>query len=54
MDAIVLAVAHSEFKKLTLFQVDNLFGNGKKILIDIKGIMNRKEYEDAGYLYWRL
>lgn len=54
MDAIVLAVAHSEFKKLTLSQIDNLFGNGKKILIDIKGIMNRKEYEDAGYLYWRL
>lgn len=54
MDAIVLAVAHSEFKKLTLSQIDNLFDNGKKILIDIKGIMNRKEYEDAGYLYWRL
>ena len=54
MDAIVLAVAHSEFKNLTLPQISNLFGNSKKILIDIKGIMNRKEYEDAGYLYWRL
>lgn len=54
MDAIVLAVAHSEFKKLTMPQINNLFGKGKKILIDIKGIMNRKEYEDAGYLYWRL
>lgn len=54
MDGIVLAVAHNEFKKLTLPQIGNLFGNGKKILIDIKGIMNRKEYEDAGYLYWRL
>lgn len=54
MDAVVLAVSHNEFKKLTISQIDNLFGKGKKILIDIKGIMNRKEYEDAGYLYWRL
>lgn len=54
MDAAVLAVAHSEFKKLTLSQINSLFGKGKKILIDIKGIMNRKECEDAGYLYWRL
>ena len=54
MDAIVLAVAHSEFKKLTLSQINNLFGKGKKVLIDIKGIMHRKEYENAGYLYWRL
>lgn len=54
MDAIVLAVSHNEFKELTISQIDNLFGKGKKILIDIKGIMNRKEYEEAGYLYWRL
>lgn len=54
MDAVVFAVAHDEFKKLTLTQINNFFSNSKKILIDIKGIMNRKEYEDAGYLYWRL
>lgn len=54
MDAIVLAVSHDEFKRLTISQIDNLFGKGKKILIDIKGIMNRKNYEEAGYLYWRL
>lgn len=54
MDAIALAVSHDEFKGLTISQISNLFSKGKKILIDIKGIMNRKEYEDAGYLYWRL
>ena len=54
MDAIVLAVSHSTFKELTISQIDNLFDKGRKILIDIKGIMSRKEYEDAGYLYWRL
>lgn len=54
MDAIVLAVSHDEFKSLAISQMNSMFGEGKKILIDIKGIMNRKEYEEAGYLYWRL
>ena len=25
-----------------------------KVLADLKGILDRKAYEDAGYLYWRL
>ena len=54
MDAIVLAVSHDEFKRLTISQMNSTFGEGKKILLDIKGVMNRKEYEEAGYLYWRL
>ena len=54
MDAIVLAVSHDEFKSLRISRINNMFGTGKKILIDIKGIMNRKNYEEAGYLYWRL
>lgn len=28
--------------------------NGKQVLIDVKGIFNRKEAEDMNYLYWRL
>jgi UDP-N-acetyl-D-glucosamine/UDP-N-acetyl-D-galactosamine dehydrogenase len=28
--------------------------NKGKVLLDIKGILNRKEYESAGYKYWRL
>ena len=54
-DAVVLAVAHDEFAKLTMSQIDEMFKNGeKKVLIDIKGLLNRKEYEAAGYSYWRL
>ena len=34
--------------------IKNLRANGKKVLLDIKGVLNRKEYEDAGYCYWRL
>lgn len=54
MDGVILAVAHKEFVDLKRKDMDGLFGNGKKILLDIKGIMDRKEYEDAGYEYWRL
>lgn len=54
MDAIVLAVAHDIFKEIRLDSFDSLFGKGKRVLIDVKGILNRQEYENAGYSYWRL
>ncbi len=54
MDAVVLAVAHNNFCKLSIEEVDSFFGDGKKVLLDIKGVLNRKEYETNGYLYWRL
>jgi UDP-N-acetyl-D-galactosamine dehydrogenase len=34
--------------------LDSLYANDKKVLLDIKGLLNRKEYETAGYSYWRL
>ncbi|MCI9360544.1 MAG: nucleotide sugar dehydrogenase [Hungatella sp.] len=54
MDAVILAVAHTKFRDFTIAEMDNLFGEGKKVLLDLKGILNRKEYEDSGYHYWRL
>lgn len=54
MDAVILAVAHQEYKGLTVHDMDKLFGNGDKILLDLKGIMDKEEFEKAGYRYWRL
>lgn len=54
MDAVILAVAHDGFKSLTMEQFDAMFGLGKKVLLDLKGLLDRKAYEDAGYSYWRL
>lgn len=54
MDAVVLAVAHDEFKEMAMADIDALYSSGKKILLDLKGILDRKEYTNAGYLYWRL
>jgi UDP-N-acetyl-D-galactosamine dehydrogenase len=54
MDAVVLAVAHDEFAHFSMDRVDAMFGEGTKVLLDIKGLLDRKAYETAGYLYWRL
>ena len=57
MDCIVLAVAHDEFKKLSLKDLDKFFidaENDQKILIDVKSILNKKELDTMGYRYWRL
>lgn len=57
MDAVIMAVAHDEFKQLEMTDIEKFFKTGpneEKVLIDIKGLLNRKEYEAAGYGYWRL
>ena len=57
MDAIVVAVGHNQFLNLTQEDFNKMFKDGSnesKVLLDIKGILDRKEYEEAGYKYWRL
>ena len=54
MDAVILAVAHEEFVGISMKVIDGFFGVGKKVLLDIKGLLDRNEYEKAGYSYWRL
>lgn len=54
MDVVILAVAHNEFNNFTMDEMDKFFGKGKKVILDLKGLLNRKEYEAAGYSYWRL
>ena len=54
MDAVILAVAHDEFIGLKMEEVNRLFGEGGRVLLDVKGLFDRKEFEAAGYHYWRL
>ena len=57
MDAVIIAVAHNEFDKLDSSAIDAFFasGNKVKVLMDLKGILKRSEYENRkDYLYWRL
>lgn len=56
MDAVIITVAHEEFMSLTEKEIAAMYSDTghKKVLIDVKGLLNREEYETAGYIYWRL
>lgn len=56
MDAVILAVAHKEFMELSNEEISKWFNptNQKKVLLDIKGVLNRQDYETKEYKYWRL
>lgn len=56
VDAIIVAVAHDAFMKYRKADFDKLYNenNKKKVLLDIKGLYDRKAYSEAGYSYWRL
>ena len=55
MDAIVLAVAHDEFTNLTEADIAAMYADpDRKVLVDVKGLLDRRSYEEKGYCYWRL
>ncbi|MFC4025013.1 nucleotide sugar dehydrogenase [Oceanobacillus longus] len=55
LDAIVLAVPHKVFKEdYTIEMLDEMYKNDTKVIIDIKSILNKKDYESKGYNYWSL
>ena len=56
VDALVIAVCHKEFEGLDQAAIESFFNptNGKKVLVDVKGILNRKEWTRDDCLYWRL
>lgn len=53
LDALIIATCHDEFNKITMKEYDAMFKDDK-VIIDVKGILNKKQYEQAGYCYWRL
>lgn len=56
-DCIIVAVAHNEFKALSLADVKKLYKNipdGEKVLIDVKGIYKVADLKASGMKYWRL
>jgi len=57
-DCLIFAVAHEEFKDLSLDDVDKLYRsslpNQEKVLIDIKSIFNKNDVESKKYSYWNL
>lgn len=56
-DCVIVAVAHNEFRALSLNEIKALFVNSpddEKVLIDVKGLYKVSELEASGMKYWRL
>lgn len=56
-DCLVYAVAHDEFKQLSMEAMNELFGNvrvDERVIIDVKSILDKQKIVDMGYKYWRL
>ena len=57
LDCLIIAVAHKEFKTITNDDLAEMFKdkpcNGK-IIVDVKGVLNKNELTELGFQYWRL
>ena len=54
IDVIILAVAHNEYKHMSIDEYKHFYNKDNRIMIDIKGILNRAELTKQGFIYWRL
>ena len=56
-DCVIVAVAHNEFKALSLDDIKKLYkpcADEEKVLIDVKGLYDVSELKASGIKYWRL
>ena len=56
-DCVIVAVAHNEFKAMTLDELKKLYKNGtdaEKVFIDVKGLYPIDDLRSSGLKWWRL
>ncbi|MBR6088490.1 MAG: nucleotide sugar dehydrogenase [Anaerolineaceae bacterium] len=56
-DCVVFAVAHDLFKSISKERLSAVFRTApdeQKVIIDIKSILSREDYQDDEYRFWRL
>lgn len=56
-DCAIVAVAHNEFKAMSLADIKGLFResvDSEKVLLDVKGLYNVDELNVSGMRRWRL
>lgn len=56
-DCVIVAVAHNEFKQLSLNEIKKLYADcpdSEKVLLDVKGLYSVDELNESGMKYWRL
>lgn len=54
VDAVLFGVDHSAFRGISLDALQSWYTPGTSVLIDIKGIFDRREALSKGFAYWRL
>ncbi len=54
VDAVILAVAHREYRELDLEGIARFCSDGCSIVVDVKGIFNHEDAKERGIGYWRL
>lgn len=56
VDAVILGVAHKEYRDLDLNELKSLYKLDitNPILVDVKGILNKEEAKNLGYKFWRM
>ena len=53
-DCVIIAVAHCSFKELDLTKMFKSIDNNKKVIIDVKSILDKESYLSLGFRLWRL
>lgn len=56
-DCVIVAVAHNEFRALTLTDIKRFFKSvpdNEKVLIDVKGLYRVNDLKNSGMQWWRL
>lgn len=53
-DCVIIAVAHNSFKNISIEKLFKNIPNSKKVIIDVKSIIDKKKYINLGYNVWRL
>ena len=56
-DCVIVAVAHDEFKAMSLYDIKKLYKNipdEEKVLVDVKGLYKIDELNASGMRWWRL
>lgn len=57
LDCLILAVAHNEFRQMVVEQYLKLFRdmpNEEKVIVDVKGVLDRSTIAQSGVRCWRL
>ena len=56
-DCVIVAVAHNEFRAMSLEDIKKLYKNcadDEKVLIDVKGLYSVEDLKESGMRWWRL